>query len=214
MMTILQCIQMPQSIAMVLDNDCDGVVDDDPHDRERFYVDADGDGFGRATQSGLFCRIPEGYVHNPADCNDNMATVYPDANEICDGVDNDCDELIDDMDPELDISTASLFYIDQDEDGYGDALTITQSCSQPVGYVEKGDDCNDLNPEQNPSFTNDWCDGYDNDCDGLEDEDVKLDLPLITINDGYGGVVEIDSTTGLIGNIQHPTPSVVLRVWM
>ena len=47
-----------------LDNDCDGVVDDEPHDRERFYVDGDGDGFGRVTQSGLFCRIPEGYVRS------------------------------------------------------------------------------------------------------------------------------------------------------
>ena len=118
-------------------------------------------------------------------------------------MDNDCDDLIDDMDPALDLSTANVFYIDQDEDGYGDPLTSVQSCSQPIGYVEKREDCNDLNPEQNPSFTNDWCDGYDNDCDGLEDEDVKLDWPLITINDGYGGVVELDSTTGLIGNIQH-----------
>ena len=55
------------------------------------------DGFGRVTQSGLFCRIPEGYVRDSADCNDDMATVYPDAPEICDGVDNDCDDLIDDM---------------------------------------------------------------------------------------------------------------------
>ena len=186
-----------------LDNDCNGLVDDNPYDRERFYMDADGDGYGRATQSGLFCRIPEGYVHNSMDCNDDMATVYPDADEICDGVDNDCDGLIDDMDSDIDLSTAISFYIDQDEDGYGDPMITVRSCVQPAGYVEKRDDCNDLNPDQNPAFMNDWCDGYDNDCDGLEDEDVKLDWPLITINDGYGGVVEIDATTGLIGNIQH-----------
>ena len=44
-----------------------------------------------------------------------------------------------------------------------------------MGYVDKSDDCNDFNPEQNPSFIHDWCDGIDNDCDGLNDEDVKPD---------------------------------------
>ena len=45
--------------------------------------------------------------------------------------------------------------------------------SAPAGYVESSDDCNDLNPDQRPSYASDWCDGLDNDCDGLDDEDVK-----------------------------------------
>ena len=186
-----------------LDNDCNNVIDDEAVDRVRYYLDSDGDGYGRATQSVLLCEVEAGYVLEATDCNDGLATVYPDASEICDGYDNDCDGLEDEQDPDLDWSTGALFYRDVDEDGYGDPVDSLQRCTAPIGYIENADDCNDLNPDQNPSHTSDWCDGYDNDCDGVEDEDVKADWPLMTINDGYAGIVEIGSTTGLVGNIHN-----------
>jgi hypothetical protein len=37
----------------------------------------------------------DGYTPEDGDCDDDAPGIHPDAEEICDGVDNDCDELID-----------------------------------------------------------------------------------------------------------------------
>lgn len=61
-----------------------------------FWPDADGDGFGDATamaESG--CTVPPGYVENSDDCDDWDATINPNATEVCDGVDNNCDGQVD-----------------------------------------------------------------------------------------------------------------------
>jgi hypothetical protein len=57
------------------------------------YRDVDGDGYGDATASALSnCdgSTPIGYVLNAADCNDADASIYPNAPEINDGMDNQC----------------------------------------------------------------------------------------------------------------------------
>jgi hypothetical protein len=70
-----------------IDNNCNGSIDDgcapDPKD-----VDDDGDGF----------------TETDGDCNDNNATIYPGAIEICgDGIDQDCNggDLACELDPEF-----------------------------------------------------------------------------------------------------------------
>src|SRR5690606_34425286 len=60
------------------DDDCDGLVDQHAEDRDR-------DGF--LTD----CVENEDEV----DCDDDLATVNIDADELCDGLDNDCDEDVD-----------------------------------------------------------------------------------------------------------------------
>ena len=75
-----------------LDNDCDGFVDEDAG--SIFYQDSDGDGFGGSTTIQS-CEQPSGYVAQGGDCDDSDATINPNAVEVCDGIDNNCDGVVD-----------------------------------------------------------------------------------------------------------------------
>ena len=154
-----------------LDDDCDGTVDEDLY--QTFYADSDGDGFGDVSQTVEDCAMPSGYIDNPDDCNDTDAAVHPDALEICNSIDDDCDTLMDDDDPSLDRATASTWYTDADLDGYGDASSTTLACSEPSGAVADDTDCDDTLASVNPGAT-EACNGIDDDCSGslswLEDD--------------------------------------------
>lgn len=78
-----------------LDNDCDGTVD-----QARWYLDADRDGYGDPSNFTIApCNeAPSGYLSDARDCDDTSASVHPDAEEICDAVDNDCDSATHDPD--------------------------------------------------------------------------------------------------------------------
>lgn len=91
--------------------------------------------------------------------------------EICDGLDNDCDDLIDEADP--DITGTYTYYNDGDWDGYGNSAESLVSCwdEAPEGVdplVADNTDCDDLNADTYPG-ADEVCDGVDNDCDGLTD---------------------------------------------
>jgi len=62
-----------------------------------YYQDADGDGYGDPNVSVHVCTPPPGYVLNTLDCDDANPAVHPGAIEVCNGVDDDCDEVIDDQ---------------------------------------------------------------------------------------------------------------------
>ncbi len=67
-------------------------------------------------------------------------------------------------------SIPGTWYRDADGDGYGDADEQVTSTSQPSGYVEDATDCDDGDATSYPGG-DEYCDGADNDCDGIIDED-------------------------------------------
>ena len=129
-----------------VDHNCDGSPDANAIDAETWYIDIDGDGFGNDFFSIEQCTEPAGYVTDNTDCNDILATAYPNATEICDGADNDCDGDVDDDDADLDVGTTTTFYEDLDGDGYGNEDASTQSCSAPVSSSMIDGDCDDSDP--------------------------------------------------------------------
>ena len=145
-----------------IDNNCDGNVDEGV--TLTFFADADADGYGDANFTLDACELPAGFVEDDTDCNDLNAAANPDAGEVCDDVDNDCDGLVDGDDDSNDATTGRTFYQDLDSDGYGDDLIVEEACSTPDGYAELGGDCDDVDAELNPDTQ--WFSDQDDDSYG------------------------------------------------
>ncbi|RME00052.1 MAG: hypothetical protein D6812_10395, partial [Deltaproteobacteria bacterium] len=60
-----------------------------------YYRDADNDGYGNPNDTTQSCTQPSGYVTNGDDCDDANASVHPGAQEVCDGIDNNCANGVD-----------------------------------------------------------------------------------------------------------------------
>ena len=164
-----------------VDNNCDGTVDEGV--TTTYYADFDGDRYGNADLTQEACAVPSGYTNNADDCDDGEAAVNPAATEVCNAIDDDCDGNIDDT-----ATDRSTWYADVDGDSYGDAASTTLSCTQPAGYVADATDCDDGRALTNPGAT-EYCNTYDDDCDGTVDEDDSADAPtwyLDADTDGYG----------------------------
>ena len=151
-----------------VDNDCDGDIDEEV--TLTFYLDADGDGVGNGDISIDGCEVPEGYVSENGDCDDDNPLSYPSALELCDDLDNDCDG---DVDEDSSINVLP-WYEDADEDGAGDINTMIEACAPPEGYIADSSDCDDTNSNIHPNAT-EYCDSIDNDCDGdIDDDDSSV----------------------------------------
>ena len=177
-------------ICDTVDNNCDGEIDDElAVDRTLYYKDADNDGFGDPAEVEVFCTPPTDYVDNNLDCDDIDSTIHPNAVEVCDGIDNDCDGNLDDLDS--DIQGATLYYIDGDNDGYGVGTTTALLCNPTNGWCTNDLDCNDAEPLAYTNAT-EICDSVDNDCNGLTDDaDPNIDstgqsIFYIDSDDGFG----------------------------
>lgn len=76
------------------DNNCNGEADEGVLIRS--FPDEDNDEQGDLYSGGIEdCSIPEGHVENSDDCDDTEPTTYLGALELCDGIDNNCNEQID-----------------------------------------------------------------------------------------------------------------------
>ncbi|MEM9547169.1 MAG: T9SS type A sorting domain-containing protein [Bacteroidota bacterium] len=99
------------------------------------------------------------------DCNDNDDMINPDSEEVCDGIDNNCNDLTDE---DLPLFT---YYPDEDMDGFGTPNDSMMSClmTAPNGFVNNQLDCDDNNDTINPNATEIPDNGIDENCD---DEDL------------------------------------------
>lgn len=77
-----------------IDDNCNGQIDEG-NIGPIWYRDADGDGYGNPAVTTHACNQPAGYVANNTDCNDSNASVHPGATEVCNGIDDNCNGLVD-----------------------------------------------------------------------------------------------------------------------
>jgi hypothetical protein len=153
-----------------LDDDCNGTIDDDL--LATFHRDADRDGYGDLAAPASACAMPAGFVTDSTDCDDAAAAIHPGAVEVCDfaGVDEDCNGQVNEDDPGL--SDIQSWYVDADEDGFGDSAKTAEACFEAPGLATIGTDCDDADAARNPGAA-EVCDALDldEDCDGASDVD-------------------------------------------
>ncbi len=158
------------------DNDCDATIDDDDDDvidQATWYRDGDGDHWGTDDDAQIACFEPSGYVSAGSDCDDGSYAINPEAQEVCDTLDNDCDAAVDDDDATVSPGTPS--YADADADGYGDLSLSSDLCVPPAGNVYNGEDCDDEAAAIHPGAVEVWYDGVDQDCTLTSDYDQDGD---------------------------------------
>ncbi len=140
------------------DRDCDD-GDSSIGGESLWYRDSDHDGYGIESDFSLNCSAPTPeYISSSGDCNDNLAnngaSVFPGASKSCNGIDDDCDAVIDE-------GVTTLYYLDSDGDGYGDSSEGKQACEPPTGYADEGGDCDDTDPAFHPDASEDFPNGMD-----------------------------------------------------
>lgn len=142
------------------DENCNGLVDEEV--QTTFFEDADGDGFGNLNSTALGCTVLQGFVENDDDCDDSNSQIHPNATEICNATDDNCNG-------ENNEGLAVIWYKDTDGDGYGNPTKTKLDCAQPVGYVADNTDCKDNNAAINPAAP-EICNSFDDNCDGTINE--------------------------------------------
>ena len=171
--------------------------------QEIWYRDVDEDGAGDPDGGYLACEAPAGHVADSSDCNDQDASVYPGAAELCNGVDDDCDAAIDDLEAG-DSDGGEWFYADADGDGFGDPSAAVTGCMAPTGYVDNDADCDDSSAAIYPGADDVPRDGVDGDCDGADATSLAErvyvgDVNLLSGEDVSAFCAEYD---GVVGDLQ------------
>ncbi len=163
----------------------------------RDVIDADGDGFYDEEQWAGDEHLDDLDLL-PGDCNDDDPLVNPDAEEICDGVDNDCDGGTDE-----DLEELVGWYIDDDRDGFGDPDQPLGACPFPDNAVEDDTDCDDTDAGVFPGAA-EACNGVDDDCDGEPDDGAMITWYEDPDADGYGSGTATETCDPGEGYAQEP----------
>jgi predicted outer membrane repeat protein len=177
-----------------VDNDCDDEIDNNATDAPTWYNDNDDDGYGNPASTAKACDAPYGYVSNSSDCNDSTELISPAATEECNGLDSDCNGVVDDA------ANATIFYPDLDGDGFGDTGSVVYSCDEPTDMVDNDEDCDDSDAGLYPGAP-ELCDGRANDCGATSwvtsDEDG-------TVAFFPSSGVPLDATSWVSGTVSSP----------
>ncbi|MEQ1567693.1 MAG: MopE-related protein [Myxococcota bacterium] len=165
------------------DENCDG--------KEACFTDIDDDGWG----------VPVPFTSDDMDCNDAFEALKagdcadsdparnPGVAEVCDGVDQDCDLVVDD-------GVSTTYYLDGDGDTFGDPASGAPFCSAPPDRVLDATDCDDAVAATFPGAP-EVCDGIDQDCDAEIDDGVTLTLHVDGDGDGFGDPVATVAACGV-----------------
>ncbi|MFH1405014.1 MAG: putative metal-binding motif-containing protein, partial [Patescibacteria group bacterium] len=158
-------------------NDCDD-QSAEVGAKSMMVIDSDADGFGSMVVGAVEICPTAGYLLDANDCNDGDPAINPNATDVCDRVDNNCDG---ETDEDCDLTV---------EDPDGDGHMGVQDCAP-------------YNPDVH-SDALELCDGYDNNCNGTIDEARECggddgDLPVDLDEDGVFSNVDCDDDDFMIG---------------
>jgi hypothetical protein len=151
-----------------LDNNCDGTIDEGLMPLTTYFRDEDGDGFGNPASSVVACAKPAGFVESNNDCAPSAITVHPSAPELCNGIDDDCNNLKDDNVTDVGLDCVGA--------GKGECNAGRTACVAGVKV------CQSLKVPKP-----DICDTLDNNCNGRVDEQPDCGGPADFLDSGVPG---------------------------
>jgi hypothetical protein len=201
---LIGCSTHDTNLGVNKDDDTSGGDADDGDDcaERTWYADSDGDGYGGDTVLSE-CEAPaaSGWVEVGGDCDDEEASVHPEADEVCNDQDDDCDGAVDN-----DAIDQGTWFSDTDEDGFGDPDAAVSGCDQPPDTADDDTDCDDTLATVNPDGI-EVCNDIDDDCNG-EIDDAPTDPATWyadTDVDGHGdpdsSVQACDPPTGYVDSL-------------
>ena len=160
----------------------------------------------------LGCTAPTGHVVSSTDCYGKNAPIHPNAAEVCNGIDQDCDRVVDEVE-------TVTFYRDADGDSFGGPTCATKACAGRAGHVTSRTDCNDRDRAISP-VAQELCEAKDKDCEASTDEGAQKTFYGDVDTDRFGetslSILAFAQPTGhvtLAGNCNddlsyvHPGPS-------